>query len=212
MGFEPSWQAVAEGARPETQPPDEFEPGGVRRGWQHEAASQTEEHFREVLFDTVSDRDRALIRSQAGPGAGVALRVAPTSRLTSIQPHLFRVVLFRRLRLPLSLPVRICKSLANHCATCGRAGVLGRGFVLESAVTRICRAGRRCLPRTTDVWKLLLTVFLFSEGPSSQLTRFSCVRCIATVLLGAAERDGVVLETARRRKERRHLELVGPRS
>ena len=85
MGPEPpSWQAVAEGARPETQPPDEVEPGGVRPGWQHEAASRTEEHFREVLFDTISDRDRALIRSQAGPGAGVALRVAPTSRLTSI--------------------------------------------------------------------------------------------------------------------------------
>ena len=85
MGFEPpSWQAVAEGARPEIRPPDEFEPGGVRPGWQHEAASRTEEHFREVLFDTISDRDRALIRSQAGPGAGVALRVAPTSRLTSI--------------------------------------------------------------------------------------------------------------------------------
>ena len=28
-----------------------------------------------------------------------------------------------------------------------------------------------CLPRTTNVWKLWLTVFLFSEGPSSQLTR-----------------------------------------
>ena len=35
-------------------------------------------------------------------------------------------------------------------------------------------AGR--LPRTTDVWKLWLTVFLFAEGPSSQLTRPSCVR------------------------------------
>ena len=42
MGFEPpSWQAVAEVARPEIQPPDEFEPGGVRQGWQHEAASRS---------------------------------------------------------------------------------------------------------------------------------------------------------------------------
>ena len=42
MGFEPpSWQAVTEVARPEVQPPDEFEPGGVRQGWQHEAASRS---------------------------------------------------------------------------------------------------------------------------------------------------------------------------
>ena len=157
MGFEPpSWQAVAEGARPETQPPDEFEPGGVRPGWQHEAASRTEEHFREVLFDTISDRDRALIRSQAGPGAGVALRVAPTSRLTSIQPHLFRVVLLRRLRLPLPLSVRSCRCgraidiFGHHRAACARAGVLGRrGFALESAVARICReAGGRVATNT----------------------------------------------------------------
>ena len=118
MGFEPpSWQAVAEGARPETQPPDEFAPGG----WCFAQASRTEEHFREVLFDTISNRD-ALIRFQAGPGAGVALRVAPTSRLTSIQPYLFRVVLLRRLRLPLSLSVRSCRCgraidiFGHHCA------------------------------------------------------------------------------------------------
>ena len=143
MGFEPpSWQAVAEGARQETQP--------------HEAASRTEEHFKEVLFDTMSDRDQALIRSQAGPGAGVALRVAPTSRLTSIQPHLFRVILLRRLRLPLSLSVRSCRCgraidiVGYHRAARARAGVLGRrGFASESAVARICReAGGRVATNT----------------------------------------------------------------
>ena len=63
------------------------------------------------IFDALADRDRALIRSQARPGAGVALRVATTSRLTTIEPHLFRVVLLRRIRLPLA--VRSCR--------CGRA-------------------------------------------------------------------------------------------
>ena len=41
MGFEPpSWEALDSGARPTIREPDEFEPGGVRQGWQHEAASR----------------------------------------------------------------------------------------------------------------------------------------------------------------------------
>ena len=70
MGLDPpSWQVVVEGARPETQPLDEFEPGGVRQGWQHEAASRTEEHFREVIFDTISDRDREVLLCEWPPQA-----------------------------------------------------------------------------------------------------------------------------------------------
>ena len=202
MGFEPpSWQAVAEGVRPETRPPDEFEPGGVRPSWQHEAASRTEEHFREVLFDTISDRDRALIRSQAGPGAGVALRVAPTSRshqhptpfvscrpppTPPIAPPCFRP------QLPVWPPLvflAITVQLALGLVLWGAGGLhwraLLQGFAgrLEVGSPPTLSCGTlRCLPRTTDVWKLWLTVFLFSEGLSSQLTRLSCVHCIATVL------------------------------
>ena len=155
MGFEPpSWQAVAEGARPETQPPDEFEPGGVRP-------------------------------SQAGPGAGVALRVASTSRFTSIQPHLFRVVLLRRLRLLLTLSVR---SLRSGWCSWAQGVCIRERFCKDlqggwrSGRHQHFHAGHgpRGVPRTTDVWKLWLTVFLFSEGPSSQLThalrRFSTPR------------------------------------
>ena len=117
MGFEPppSWQAVAEGARPETQPPDDLS---------------------QVVFaqvGSISERSWALIHSQAGPGAGVALRVPPTSSLTSIQPHLFRVVLLWRLRLLLSLPVRSCRCgraidiFGHHRAACARAVFWGAG-------------------------------------------------------------------------------------
>ena len=43
MGFgPPSWRALAEGARPEK--------GSVRRGWQHEAASRVDRHFRECCL------------------------------------------------------------------------------------------------------------------------------------------------------------------
>ena len=45
------------------------DPGITRRGWQHEAASRLEQHHREV--DILPSK--AMLRSQSGPGAGVAL-------------------------------------------------------------------------------------------------------------------------------------------
>ena len=152
MGFEPpSWQEAADGARPPLRDPEEFEPGTVRKGWQHEASSRKEQHFREEFFRRVPQQVQALVRSQAGPGAAAALTTVPTNFGTTIPSHLFRVVLFRRLRQPLSLSVRNCRCgrlldvCGHHRAACARVGMLGRwGFALESAAARICReAGGR---------------------------------------------------------------------
>ena len=67
----PSWQVLSTGVRPATREPDEFEPGGIRQGWQHERVDQ---QFRDqVLFERLPASARALMRSQAGPGAGTAL-------------------------------------------------------------------------------------------------------------------------------------------
>ena len=73
MGFEPpSWAALATGARPEAREPEEYEPGSVRAGWQHEAASRVERHFRDhQVFPQMEDPRKALVRSQGGPGAGL---------------------------------------------------------------------------------------------------------------------------------------------
>ena len=49
-------------------------------------------------------------------------------------------------------------------------------------------------------------------GSQIDTTLVCAMHCDGSPHLGAAERDGVVLETARRRKERRYPELVGPRS
>ena len=65
--------------------------------------------------------------------------------------QLFRVLLLRRLRLPLLLSARQCRcgrpldAFGHHRTSCARAGVLGRrGFAVESAGARICReAGGR---------------------------------------------------------------------
>ena len=88
----PSWNAVRDGTRPETRQPEEYEPGSTR-GWQHEAASRVDQRFRnEDLFARLTDSGQALVRSQGGPGAGLALSTCPTCRITRIDPQLFRVI------------------------------------------------------------------------------------------------------------------------
>ena len=115
MGFEPpSWDALLRGARPPSQEWDQQEPACFHWGWQHEASSRVERHHREVnVFSRLSESGRALVRSQAGPGGGLALAACPTCRITSLDSHLFRVLLLRRLQLPLPL-------------TCARSGGIGQ--------------------------------------------------------------------------------------
>ena len=44
----------------------------------------------QVLFERLPAQARASMRSQVGPGAGIALSVVPTGCLTQIPPHLAR--------------------------------------------------------------------------------------------------------------------------
>ena len=234
MGFEPpSWRALAEGARPENVEPEDLDPGSVRRGWQHEAASRVDRHFREhVLFDRLPPRDRAQVRSQAGTGAGLALTALLTSyHTTKIPAHLFRVTLLRRLRLPLPLTLHMCRccrpidSFGHHRASCARSGVLGRGYALESAAARMCReAGGRvatnvlvrdmdlAAPDLTDSRRVVVDgLHLFGGCQLAVDTTLVCaLHCDGSPHGAAADADGVVLQSARRRKERTYPELVGP--
>ena len=156
MGFEPpSWSALVAGARPPPPPLDD--PGGWRTGWQHEAASRVERHFRDTsLMPRLNDTEKALLRSQSGPMSGAALSTAPTCFHTRIESHLFRLLLLRRLRLPLPPCVPVCRcgrpldSFGHHRAACPRAGLLARrGFAVEMAAAKVCReAGARV---TTNV-------------------------------------------------------------
>ena len=139
MVFEPpSWRALCRGARPPDRDAVEMEPGTVRRGWQHEAASRVE---RETILPFLDAPGQALLRSQSGPTSGAALAAAPSNYSTRIDADLFRVLLLRRLRLPLPPVSRACRcghlldSFGHHRAAYSRAGVLGRrGLALESAV------------------------------------------------------------------------------
>ena len=147
QGFEvPSWRVSASGHRP-PQNLDEFEIDAIRGGWQHEAASRVEREFRDsVVFPSLTDGEKALVRSQSGSGAGTALSTVPTHQLVRIDSQLIRVLLFRPLRLALPLARRFCRCgrsfdvFGHHRAACARAGVLARrSFALESAAARVCR-------------------------------------------------------------------------
>ena len=93
--FEPtSWASVSHGARPPPREHHEFEPGCSRRGWQHEAHSRTEMVHRDTwIMPRLTDDERAMLRSQSGPGSGLALSSVPASAALRIDSHHFRVLL-----------------------------------------------------------------------------------------------------------------------
>ena len=238
QGFEPpSWRELSHGARPPLREPDEYEPGGTRRGWQHEAASRVERQHREVeILPRLTDSEKASLRSQSGPGAASALSAVPSSDVFRISPHLFRVLLLRRFRLPLPPVSRSCRcvrpldSRGHHRAGCSRAGVLGRrGFAVESAGARICReAGARVstnvfvrdldldAPNVHDARRLEIIAEGLPLFGGAQLaidtTLVSAHHCDGSARRGGATNDGAALLVARRRKETTYPELVGPRS
>ena len=236
-GFQvPSWDDLAHGLRPPELEPDDFEPGGCRGGWQHEGSIRVERQHRASVMVRLTDSERAMLRSQSGPLAGVPFSTPPANFLSRIDSHLFRVLLLRRLRLPFPLSARQCRcgrlldALGHHRAACARAGVLGRrGFAVESAGARICReAGGRVVanallrdfdlvaPNPRDQRRLEILADGLPLFGGAQLavdtTLVSPLHCDGSPHPGAANVDGAVLVAARRRKERTYPELSGPRS
>ena len=122
-----------------------------RRSWQKEAASQVEQqHLDSTVWPTLSE-ERALWLSHQGPLASTVFVAIPTNRVPRFDPQPFRVLMTRRLRLPMPLSSRSCRcgrlldSLGHHRAGCAEAGLLGRrGFALECSAAQVCReAGGR---------------------------------------------------------------------
>ena len=217
--------------RPPHRELEDVEPGTVRRGWQHEACSRVERRHRRTFSHTPA-QVRALIRSQGG--GGTVLSVAPTSRETTLPPHLFRAIFLRRLRQALPLCARWCRcgrlldSQGHHRAACAHAGVLSRrGYILESVLARICREARgrvrtNLMVRDMDVpapnvhdrrrLEVVLDGCDCEGGPLSIDTTVVCaLHRDGTPRRQAAECDGVALKAARRRKEATYPELLGPR-
>ena len=115
------------------------------RGWQRRAAYACDERACEMAFSNLLPALRALLLSQAGPQSSRALTVLPThdKDVTLPKAH-FRVLLLRRLRLPLPLAPRACACrrpldvLGDHQAACATAGVLAsRAIPIERSRARV---------------------------------------------------------------------------
>ena len=159
----------------------------------------------------LSERDRALMRSQSG--SGVAFSTTPCTPLTR---QLFRVPCFVAFVFP-SFSRRFCRcgrlfdALGHHRAVCARAGVLGRcGFALESAAARICReAGGRL---TTNIFLRDLDITV----PNARDSRRLEVVAEGLPLWKRSTGNGVPSSwkwiPVMRRKKRTYPELTAPRS
>ena len=99
---------------------------------------------RNTLFSDLDLASRALLLSQAGPQAGRALHVLPTAAELRLPSELFRIILLRRLRMPLPASARACRcgrpadALGDHVAACPTSGVLRtRAVPVERAIARV---------------------------------------------------------------------------
>ena len=229
-GFQPpSWAELRAGARPEQE--HDVELGEFLRGWQRCASAPLEQHQRETLTSALDEPSQALLLSQSGSYAGRVFTALPNSPDYRIRDDLFRVLLLRRLRLPLPLTATRCScrhlfdSLGDHRATCAVNGVLGpRGAVLERAVARMCREAGANVG-----WNVLLRELNLDE-PVQDERRIEIVAnglpiwhgsqvAVDTTLVSALRRDGtarpnahdtpgIALAAIRRRKRRRYHEII----
>ena len=158
----------------------------------------------------LTDKSRALLRSQGGPLAGLPFSCCPsslhTARLRSTRVLHLRcsgcsssvAFGFPFLSPSASAGVAVCllDSFGHHRAACANVGVLGRrGFALESAAASACREAGVRVQRDLDI----------AAPNATDNRRFPTgvphARC--------ADIDGAATMAARRRKQRRYLKLAG---
>ena len=129
---------------PDDADPDD--PDVPYRGWQRSASRVLDDRASAEHRRAVGPAELALLDSQSGPFAARLLTVRPVGPEFALDSALFRVLLLRRLRLPLPLAPARCRcgrpldAVGDHVAACPRSGVLrARGGPLERAAARVCR-------------------------------------------------------------------------
>ena len=144
----PPWTALP--TAPPACPHPSREPDPAH-GWQRIACQARDDAESAALLSSLDTAGRALMLSQAGTHASRAFTAFPTAAEFRVENPLFRIMLLRRLRLPLPISPRHCSChrvldvFGDHRAACAQAGVLpSRAIPLERALARICReAGAR---------------------------------------------------------------------
>ena len=161
--------------------------------------------------------------------------VLPTSPLTTIPSGELRVLLLRRLHLPIPLAARCCQCRGlldcrgHHRAACSTCGVLRRrGKPLEKAAARVCREAGARVAENVLLRNMNLAGISGHYGRQIEVvanglplwggaqlavdtTLVSPVRRNGTPQPNAASADGAQLRTARRRKEQKYAELLQAR-
>ena len=145
----------------------------------------------------------------SGPSTGL-LHLHLFTALPTLDAQPSRLLLCRRMHLPLPLSTRTCRCgrqldmFGHHRAACALAGVLGRrGYPLECAAAQDAVDGRR-LEVVADGLSLW-----HGAQPAVDTTLVSLLHSDGRARRRAADNDGAALEVARRRKERTYPELAG---
>ena len=126
------------------------------RGWQQGAVHAYHTSFEASLQPRLDPASQALLASQQGPHASRSFTTIPYNIDTQYPTHLFRILVLRRLRLPIPLTARHCRcrrtldTYGDHRAACAQSGILrNRSTPLERAAARMCReAGARVTTNT----------------------------------------------------------------
>ena len=234
-GFEPpAWDQLMNN-QPVPPDPHPHEGPNIMKGWQQGAANACHTTFQAELHSCLDPASQALLESQRGPHASKPFTTIPYHADSTYESHLFRILLLRRLRLPIPLTASHCRCrraldpYGDHRAACAQSGILrNRAGPLERATARMCReAGARVTTNT------LLTNLNIEHSTRPDDRRIEVIAngltlwggtqlAIDTTLVSPLTRDGqprrragrftgAALQDARRRKERTYPELIGGR-
>ena len=166
------------------------------------------------LLTALPPPQRAMVRSQGGPLSSRPFVCCPTSRLTKFSSQSFRVLLLRRLHLPLPLSSRNCVH-STALATTGQfarlQGCWGGVGSLWRAIARICREGGA---RVSRIWISMVVVWRSWQmgchclvGSSWPLTPLWFQPCVGTALQGKAQPIVMVLPSGPHTDARKGLTL-----
>ena len=225
------WEALATGSTQSPPQPSRDSPTH-HRGWQHGAVHAYHTSFEASLQPRLDPASQALLASQQGPHASRSFTTIPYNTDTQYPTHLFRILMLRRLRLPIPLTARHCRcrrtldTYGDHRAACAQSGILrNRSTPLERAAARMCReAGARVTTNT------LLTDLNLDHIHRQDDRRIEVIAnglpiwggaqlAVDTTIVSPLTRDGqprrragqyagTALTEARRRKERTYPELM----
>lgn len=231
-GWEPpGWPALLSGEGPVQHTTDLFVPFDYTRGWQRSATAVVELAELAATQQAVDRPTQAMLQSQAGPYASRAFTTLPVCPEMTYPSDLFRVLLLRRLRLPLPLSERFCRCrhtldpFGDHRAACPRSGALrSRAPALERAAARVCREAGARVTTHTLLSDLNLVVDRLDERRlevvANGLPLWNGAQvAVDTTLVSpldsqgsprrhAGQFRGAALRAARRAKERAYPELV----